>query len=203
MNISLDFELANGLVAILRTKTEDQAREIATALINSGVSLIEFTTTTPGALDLVEEFSQNKNIQVGLGTCLTKKHVKAGKKAGAKFMISPHTDKEVITATKDAGLISIPGVASPTDVGNAIKYGADALKFFPASSLGPNYLKAIQDPFPGQIWMATGGISVDSVGDWIKAGCVAVGLGSPLTSGGVSEIPNRVNAFQAAIKAAK
>ena len=78
-----------------------------------------------------------------------------------------------------------------------------ALKFFPASSLGPNYLKAIREPFPGQTWMATGGISVDSVGEWIKAGCTAVGIGSPLTSGGASEIPNRIKAFSDAIKAAK
>jgi 2-dehydro-3-deoxyphosphogluconate aldolase/(4S)-4-hydroxy-2-oxoglutarate aldolase len=199
MKLNLD----SGIVAILRTKTESEAREMGNALIAGGIKLIEFTTTTPGVFDLVEEFSANKNIQVGVGTCLTKKHVKSGKKAGAQFIISPHTDKDVIKASKDAGLISIPGVASPTDIGNAINFGADALKFFPASSLGPNYLKAVREPFPGQIWMATGGISVDSVGDWISAGCAAVGLGSPLTSGGLSEIANRVSAFQSAIKAAK
>ena len=199
MRIPLD----SGIVAILRTKTEVEAREMANALVDAGINLIEFTTTTPGALDLVEEFSANKSLHVGLGTCLTKKHVKAGRKAGAQFIISPHTDEDVIRATKSADLISIPGVASPTDVGNAIKYGADALKFFPASSLGPNYLKAVRDPFPNQIWMATGGISIDSIGDWIKAGCAAVGLGSPLTSGGVGDIIFRVSAFQDAIARAK
>ena len=147
--------------------------------------------------------ASNKDLNIGLGTALNKAHVADGKSAGAQFIISPHTDEEVIRATKAAGLISIPGVASPTDVGNAIKFGADALKFFPASSLGPNYLKAIREPFPGQTWMATGGISVDSVGEWIKAGCTAVGIGSPLTSGGASEIPNRIKAFSDAIKAAK
>jgi 2-dehydro-3-deoxyphosphogluconate aldolase / (4S)-4-hydroxy-2-oxoglutarate aldolase len=193
----------SGIVAILRTKSEAEAREMASALVSAGINLIEFTTTTPGALDLVEEFSHNKSIYVGLGTCLTKKHVKAGKKAGAKFIISPHSDKDVIKATKAADLISIPGVASPTDIGNAIKHGADALKFFPASSLGPNYLKAVREPFPGQIWMATGGISVDSVKDWIAAGCTAVGLGGPLTSGGINEIANRVKSFQEAIRSAR
>ena len=199
MKLNLD----SGIVAILRTKTESEAREMAKALVEAGINLIEFTTTTPGAFDLVEEFSANKDIQVGLGTALTKKHVKSGKKAGAQFIISPHTDKDVIKASKDAGLISIPGVASPTDIGNAIKFGADALKFFPASSLGPNYLKAVRDPFPGQIWMATGGISLDSIGDWFKVGCSAVGLGGPLTSGGVGDIVFRVSAFQDAIKAVK
>ena len=199
--MSISFE--SGLVAILRTKTEGEARDMANALVNAGIKLIEFTMTTPGALDLVEEFAANKSLNVGLGTCLTKKHVKDGKKAGAQFIISPHTDEDVISKTKESGMISIPGVATATDVGNAIKYGADALKFFPASSLGTSYLKSLRDPFPGQTWMATGGISIDSVGDWIKAGCTAVGLGGPLTSGGLIEIVSRVQSFQSAIKAAK
>ena len=199
MKISFD----SGLVAILRTKTESDARDMANALVNAGIKLIEFTTTTPGALNLVEEFSANKDLYVGLGTCITKEHVVSGKAAGAQFLISPHTDEEVIRETKKLDLISIPGVASPSDIGAAIKYGADALKFFPASSLGVNYLKAVREPFPNQIWMATGGITVDSIGDWIKAGCTAVGLGSPLTSGGVSEIATRVQSFQSALKAAK
>jgi len=199
MNIPLD----SGLVAILRTKTESEAREMANALVAAGVKLIEFTTTTPGALNLVEEFAANKSLYIGLGTATTKEHVISGAKVGAQFMISPHTDEEVIKETKKIGLISIPGVASPTDIGNAIKYGADALKFFPASSLGPSYLKAVREPFPGQIWMATGGITIESVGDWMAAGCTAVGLGGPLTKAGVGEIANRVKAFQDAIKATK
>jgi 2-dehydro-3-deoxyphosphogluconate aldolase/(4S)-4-hydroxy-2-oxoglutarate aldolase len=199
LKISFD----SGLVAILRTKTEEDARAMATALVDAGINLIEFTTTTPGVFDLIEEFAANKSLQVGLGTALSKRHVKAGRKAGARFIISPHTDEEVIRATKSADLISIPGVASPTDIGNAIKFGADALKFFPATSLGPNYLKAVREPFPGQIWMATGGITLDSIGEWFKAGCTAVGLGSPLTSGGVGDIVFRVSAFQDAIAAAK
>ena len=199
--MKVPFEI--GFVAILRTPTKESAHEIATELISAGVKLIEFTTSTPGALDLIEEFSANKDIYVGLGTATNKEHVKGGKKAGAKFIISPHTDEEVIRKTKKLELISIPGVASPTDVGNAIKFGADALKFFPAKSLGTDYLKAVREPFPNQIWMATGGISVESAGEWIKAGCTAVGLGSPLTSGGVSEIRNRVAAFQSAIAEAK
>ena len=195
--------LDSGLIAILRVKSEGEARDIAKELVKAGVKLIEFTTTNPGAFDLIEEFAADKSLHVGLGTALTKEHVAAGKKAGAQFIISPHTDEDVIRATKSAGLLSFPGVASPTDVGNAIKFGADALKFFPASSLGPNYLKAVREPFPGRIWMATGGISVESIDDWMRAGCTAVGIGSPLTSGGVNEIPARVKAFQDAIKAAK
>jgi len=198
-----EIPIETGLVAIIRSKTENEGREFAQALVEAGVTLIEFTTTTPGAFKLIEEFADKPGLYVGLGTAMNKKHVAKGKAAGAKFVISPHTSKEVIRATKKADLISIPGVATPTDVASAIEYGADMLKFFPASSLTPAYLKSVRDPFPAQTWLATGGITLESVEPWIKAGVTAFGLGGPLTSGGISEIAKRVSDFQAAIKNAK
>jgi 2-dehydro-3-deoxyphosphogluconate aldolase/(4S)-4-hydroxy-2-oxoglutarate aldolase len=189
----------SGLVAIIRSKSANEGREYAQALIEAGVELIEFTTTTPGAFDLIEEFSNKKSVQVGLGTAMNKKDVANGKKAGAKFVISPHTSKEVIRTTKKAGLISIPGVATPTEIADALRYGADMLKFFPASSLGPNYLKSVRDPFPGQTWLATGGVAIGDIDGWVKAGCSGFGLGGPLTSGGVAEIAKRVAEFKVAI----
>ena len=197
----LTFE--SGLVAIIRTKTADEARAAATALIAAGVDVIEFTTTTPAVFDLIEEFASKTGVHVGLGTAMIRAHVLSGKDAGAKFVISPHVSQEVIEVTKQAGLISIPGVASPTDVADALRYGADILKFFPASALGPNYLKAVCEPFPGLNWMATGGISVETIPDWIAAGVTGFGVGGKLTSGGVAEIPNRVAEFKGAIATAR
>ena len=197
----LTFE--SGLVAIIRTKTADDARAAATALIAAGVDVIEFTTTTPAVFDLIEEFASKTGVHVGLGTAMNRAHVLSGKDAGAKFVISPHVSQEVIEVTKQAGLISIPGVASPTDVADALRYGADILKFFPASALGPNYLKAVCEPFPGLNWMATGGISVETIPDWIAAGVTGFGVGGKLTSGGVAEIPNRVAEFKSAIATAR
>ena len=197
----LSFE--SGLVAIIRTKTADEARAAATALIAAGVDVIEFTTTTPAVFDLIEEFASKTGVHVGLGTAMNRAHVLSGKDAGAKFVISPHVSQEVIEVTKQAGLISIPGVASPTDVADALRYGADILKFFPASALGPNYLKAVCEPFPGLNWMATGGISVETIPDWIAAGVTGFGVGGKLTSGGVAEIPNRVAEFKSAIATAR
>ena len=193
----------SGLIAIIRTKTTQEGRTFAQAFVDAGVDLIEFTTTTPGAFDLIEEFSGLKKVHVALGTAMSKQDVKNGKKAGAKIVISPHTSKEVIKATKNAGLISIPGVASPTEIADALAYGADILKFFPASSLGINFLKSVRDPFPGNTWMATGGIALSDIDAWVKAGISGFGLGGPLTSGGVSEIPNRVKDFQKAILESK
>lgn len=197
----LTFE--SGLVAIIRTKTADDARAAATALIAAGVDVIEFTTTTPAVFDLIEEFASKTGVHVGLGTAMNRAHVLSGKDAGAKFVISPHVSQEVIEVTKQAGLISIPGVASPTDVADALRYGADILKFFPASALGPNYLKAVCEPFPGLNWMVTGGISVETIPDWIAAGVTGFGVGGKLTSGGVAEIPNRVAEFKGAIATAR
>lgn len=196
-------DFSSGLIAIIRSKSTNEGREFAQAFVAAGVDLIEFTTTTPGAFDLIEEFSGIKNVQIALGTAMSKQDVENGKKAGAKIVISPHTSKEVIKATKNAGLISIPGVASPTEIADALRFGGDILKFFPASSLGINFLKSVRDPFPGNTWMATGGIALSDIDAWVKAGISGFGLGGPLTSGGVSEIPNRVKDFQKAILESK
>jgi 2-dehydro-3-deoxyphosphogluconate aldolase/(4S)-4-hydroxy-2-oxoglutarate aldolase len=196
-------DFSSGLIAIIRSKSTNEGREFAQAFVAAGVDLIEFTTTTPGAFDLIEEFSGIKNVQIALGTAMSKQDVENGKKAGAKIVISPHTSKEVIKATKNAGLISIPGVASPTEIADALRFGGDILKFFPASSLGINFLKSVRDPFPGNTWMATGGIALADIDAWVKAGISGFGLGGPLTSGGVSEIPNRVKDFQKAILESK
>jgi 2-dehydro-3-deoxyphosphogluconate aldolase/(4S)-4-hydroxy-2-oxoglutarate aldolase len=196
-------DLSSGLIAIIRSKSTNEGREFAQAFVDAGVDLIEFTTTTPGAFDLIEEFSGIKNVQIALGTAMSKQDVENGKKAGAKIVISPHTSKEVIKATKNAGLISIPGVATPTEIADALAYGADILKFFPASSLGIGFLKSVRDPFPGNTWMATGGIALADIDAWVKAGISGFGLGGPLTSGGVSEISNRVRDFQKAILESK
>ena len=196
-------DFSSGLIAIIRSKSTNEGREFAQAFVAAGVDLIEFTTTTPGAFDLIEEFSGIKNVQIALGTAMSKQDVENGKKAGAKIVISPHTSEEVIKATKNAGLISIPGVASPTEIADALRFGGDILKFFPASSLGINFLKSVRDPFPGNTWMATGGIALSDIDAWVKAGISGFGLGGPLTSGGVSEIPNRVKDFQKAILESK
>ena len=196
-------DFSSGLVAIIRTKTTDQGREFAQEFVAAGVNLIEFTTTTPGVFDLIEEFAGSNNVDIALGTAMSKQDVENGKKAGAKIVVSPHTSEEVIKATKNAGLISVPGVATPTEIADALRFGADILKFFPASSLGMNFLKSVRDPFPGNTWMATGGIALADVEAWVAAGISGFGLGGPLTSDGASEISNRVQEFQKAIRGAK
>ena len=196
-------DFSSGLIAIIRSKSIDEGRKFAHAFVDAGITLIEFTTTTPGTFDLIEEFSGLNGIDIALGTAMSKVDVENGKKAGAKVVISPHTSEEIIKATKNAGLVSVPGVATPTEIADALRFGADILKFFPASSLGVNFLKSVRDPFPGKTWMATGGIALADVDAWVKAGISGFGLGGPLTCGGVDEIAQRVKDFQRVIRESK
>jgi 2-dehydro-3-deoxyphosphogluconate aldolase/(4S)-4-hydroxy-2-oxoglutarate aldolase len=200
---SLDAIVESSIVAIIRTKTSAEGRSAALALKNAGITCFEFTTTTPDVFDLIEEFAAISGLTVGVGTAMSPAHVVSAKKAGATFVLSPHTEPAVIKKTLALNLLSIPGVATPTDVARALQAGAQVLKLFPASHFGPAYLKAIRDPFPQAQWLATGGVSVENIKDWFAAGALGFGVGGPLLGGGVAEIPGRVAAFSAEIKRVK
>ena len=193
----------SSIVAIIRTKTAAEGRSAAAALKSAGITLFEFTTTTPDVFDLIEEYAAIEGITVGVGTAMSPAHVISAKKAGATFVLSPHTDAAVIKKTLDLNLLSIPGVATPSDVARALQAGAETLKLFPASHFGPAYLKAIRDPFPQAQWVATGGVSVENIKDWFAAGAMGFGVGGPLLGGGISEIPSRVAAFATEIQKVK
>jgi 2-dehydro-3-deoxyphosphogluconate aldolase/(4S)-4-hydroxy-2-oxoglutarate aldolase len=200
---ALDAIEKSSIVAIIRTKTAAEGRSAAAALHRAGITLFEFTTTTPDVFDLIEEYSEIKGITVGVGTAMSPAHVISAKKAGATFVLSPHTDAAVIKKTLDLNLLSLPGVATPTDVVRALQAGATTLKLFPASHFGPAYLKAVRDPFPQAQWLVTGGVSVENIKDWFAAGAMGFGVGGPLMGGGISEIPSRVAAFVSEIQKVK
>lgn len=199
----LDEIVKSSIVAIIRTKTAVEGRSAASALKDAGITCFEFTTTTPDVFDLIEEFAVIPGVTVGVGTAMSPAHVVSAKKAGASFVLSPHTEPAVIKKTLNLNLLSIPGVATPTDVARALQAGAKVLKLFPASHFGPTYLKAVRDPFPDAQWLATGGVSVENIKDWFAAGALGFGVGGPLLGGGIPEIPTRVAAFVAEIKRVK
>lgn len=194
---------SSAMMAIVRTASFEDAQEIGHALVASKVTVLEFTTTCPNVFDLIEEFSQDAAIHIGVGTALTVSDVINAKRAGAQFVVSPNTDTDVIRTTKSSGMTSIPGVATATDVATALAAGCDALKLFPASTYGPGHLKALRDPFPNRIWVATGGVRIENVASWVEAGVDAFGLGGPLCSGGLHEIGPRVEFFRAEITNAR
>ena len=137
-------------IAIVRGPDQKTGQDIADAILNAGMTCIEITLTNPGAFHIIESLSNREGVCVGVGTVLTPADVIRAKVAGAAFIVSPNTDPDVIAQTKKEGLISIPGIASASEVAIALKSGADVLKLFPASTYGSGHLKALRDPFPGK-----------------------------------------------------
>ena len=199
---TLNSLLSHKLMALVRTDSKEKGQELADVLVEAGIKVIEITLTTPGAEKIIEKLAKNKELTVGAGTVLSAKDVKKAEKAGAKFIVSPDTNEDVIKASKKLGLISMPGVATASEVAIALDNGADILKLFPASTYGPAHLKALRDPFPGKLWCPTGGITLGSVDDWFAAGANLIGLGGPLTKGGLGKVKENVIAFTNAVAAA-
>jgi len=199
---TLNSLLSHKLMALVRMDSKDKGQELADVLVAAGIKVIEITLTTPGAEKIIEKLAKNKELTVGAGTVLTTKDVKKAENAGAKFIVSPDTNEEVIKLSKKLGLISMPGVATASEVAIALDCGADVLKLFPASTYGPSHLKALRDPFPGNLWCPTGGITLGSVDDWFAAGANLIGLGGPLVKGGLDKVNENVIAFTNAVAAA-
>ena len=196
---TVDKLLAEKMMTLVRCNTQSEGQEMADALVDAGVKVIEITLTTPGALKIIEKLLKNKDLLVGAGTVRTVKDVKKVEAIGARFIVSPDTNEDVITATKKLKLVSMPGVSTPTEVGIAVDAGADILKLFPASVLGPAHLKSIREPFPNNRWCPTAGVTLESIPKWFEAGADLVGLGGPLTKDGAAGVRKNVLAFRSAI----
>ena len=196
---TVDKLLAEKMMTLVRCNTQTEGQEMADALVEAGVKIIEITLTTPGALKIIEKLLKNKDLLVGAGTVRTVKDVKKVEAIGARFIVSPDTNEDVIAATKKLKLVSMPGVSTPTEVGIAVDAGADILKLFPASVLGPAHLKSIREPFPNNRWCPTAGVTLESIPKWFEAGADLVGLGGPLTKDGAAGVRKNVLAFRSAI----
>ena len=196
---TVDKLLAEKMMTLVRCNTQTEGQEMADALVEAGVKIIEITLTTPGALKIIEKLLKNKDLLVGAGTVRTIKDVKKVEAVGARFIVSPDTNEDVIAATKKLKLVSMPGVSTPTEVGIAVDAGADILKLFPASVLGPAHLKSIREPFPNNRWCPTAGVTLESIPKWFEAGADLVGLGGPLTKDGAAGVRKNVLAFRSAI----
>jgi 2-dehydro-3-deoxyphosphogluconate aldolase/(4S)-4-hydroxy-2-oxoglutarate aldolase len=199
---TIDKLLSEKMMTLVRSNSQVEGQSMADALVEAGVKIIEITLTTPGALKIIAKLLKNKDLLVGAGTVRTVKDVKRVEDVGASFIVSPDTNEDVIAATKKLKLVSMPGVSTPTEVGIAEDAGADILKLFPATILGPDHLKMLREPFPGNRWCPTAGITLESIPKWFAAGADLVGLGGPLTKDGVSEVSRNVLAFRNAINSA-
>ena len=174
--------LRSGIVAVLRASSADRFPAIAEVLVDEGVTAIEMTLTTAGALTALAALTRDlpAHVTVGAGTVLTADDALACVDAGARFLVAPALVPEASAAAARAGVPTYPGALTPTEVLAAHRGGAPIVKLFPGSAVGPRYVKDLHGPLPGVRIMPTGGIDLDDLGAWLGAGAVAVGLGGPL-----------------------
>ena len=192
------------LIAILRGVKPDEVEAIGDALVEAGFTLIEVPLNSPEPLDSIGRLADRLKGRavVGAGTVLTTADVAAVANAGGTMIISPNTNVEVVAATAGAGLVSLPGFATPSEAFAALAAGASALKLFPAEAASPAVLKALGAVVPGGTrLLPVGGIAPDNMAPWLAAGAAGFGLGSALYKPGMaaSEVGDRARAFIAAL----
>ena len=176
---------AAGLIPVLRARSAKEAMAVVEAMVAGGVTVVEVTMTVPGAIEVLRELKKNygDTLLLGSGTVTDARQCAATIDAGAVFVVSPSLHLDVIQQTKALGVVSIPGALTPTEVITAWNAGADIVKIFPCSAMGgASYLKSLKAPFPQLRLIPTGGVTVDTAAGFLKAGAVALGVGSDLVN---------------------
>lgn len=188
----LEHVLDRGIVAILRAKSGELLADVAEALYESGIDVIEVTFTVPGILEILNQVQKRlgNKILLGAGSVLDTETARLAMLAGAEYIVSPTVNVEVIKMCQRYGKLVMPGAFTPTEILTAWEAGADIVKVFPADVGGPNYLKAIHGPLPQIRLMPTGGVNLETLECFIKAGACAVGLGTALVEKEALETKN-------------
>jgi 2-dehydro-3-deoxyphosphogluconate aldolase / (4S)-4-hydroxy-2-oxoglutarate aldolase len=174
--------LNTGIVAILRAPSSEHLTNVARALFEGGIDVIEVTFTVPGALEILAAVKKElgSRVLLGAGTVLDPETARAALFAGAEFVVSPSLNPHVIRLCNRYDKLVMPGAFTPTEILAAWEAGADMVKVFPSDAVGPSYLKALKGPFPQIRLMPTGGVNLQTLPEFIKAGACAVGVGSSL-----------------------
>ncbi|MBB5936224.1 bifunctional 4-hydroxy-2-oxoglutarate aldolase/2-dehydro-3-deoxy-phosphogluconate aldolase [Streptomyces zagrosensis] len=177
--------LEQRVFAIIRAESYDQAAATADTLLSAGITSMEISLTTPFALEAITTLTREvgSDAVIGAGTVLDAQSARLAVEAGARYLVSPSLDAEVIQTGHRYGLPVFPGVATPTEMVRAMELGADALKLFPASAYGPAWLKDVCAALPQAPVLPTGGVTLTEAPEWIAAGAVACGVGAALARG--------------------
>jgi len=199
----LDIIRETGVIAILRARDAEGLLKAAGALLEGGVRVVEVTMTTAGALEVIGAVRRHygDKLLFGAGSVLDGETARAAILAGAQFIVAPTLKQETIVMGQRYGVPVIPGCYTPTECLAALEYGAQMLKLFPASIGGPAYVRALLAPLPQLQMIPVGGVGLDNVANYIRAGAVAVGVGTELVSqkmldeGNLDVIRRRAAAF--------
>ena len=177
------------LVAVVRAKNKEQGEKVIDAIVAGGINFIEITMTMDegNPVEFIqfmsEKYRNNEKIVIGAGTVLDPETARAVILAGANYVVSPGLNVETIKLCNRYRVPMLPGVMSPTEAITALEAGCDIIKVFPGNVVGPGAISSFKGPLPQGDFMPSGGVDVDNVDKWIKAGACAVGTGSSLTKG--------------------
>ena len=199
------------IFAVIRAESSEQLVDVARALKDGGCELVEVAMTTPNAFAVIEKTAVElgEEVLVGVGSVLDAETARGAILSGAQYIVSPVTNYDVIEMAHRYDKVAIPGAFTPTEAMNAFAAGADLVKIFPASVGGPSYIKALKAPMPQVLLVPTGGIDLDNVAYFLRAGGDAVGVGSSmvqkeaLEKGDMGQIRKMAAAFTDRVKEAR
>lgn len=194
-----------GIVAVVRAENSEKAKTIALACMEGGIDSIEITFTVPGADEVIKDLTKEfgDELLVGAGTVLDSETARIAILAGAKYIVSPSFNLDTAKLCNRYQIPYMPGCMTVTEMITAMEAGADVIKVFPGSAFGPSFIKAVRGPLPQAVLMPTGGVSIDNVDQWIKNGCIAVGVGGNLTKGSSEDMTKAAKEFVDKIKEAR
>ena len=178
--------MESGVVAVIRAESKEQGIKIVDAIKKGGIKALEITMTVPGALDIIKKLSEiykDEDIIIGAGTVLDPETARLCILAGAKYIVSPSFNAETVKLCNRYRIAVMPGVMTVKEAIEALELGVEIIKVFPANVFGPAIISSFKGPLPQGNFMPTGGVNLNNVEEWIKAGAVAVGTGGDLTKG--------------------
>jgi 2-dehydro-3-deoxyphosphogluconate aldolase / (4S)-4-hydroxy-2-oxoglutarate aldolase len=200
-----------GVVAVVRADSKEEAVKISEACVRGGIQGIEVTFTVQGADEVIKElasmYKDHSNVVIGAGTVLDSTTARIAILAGAEFLVSPAFDEETAKLCNLYQVPYMPGCMTITEIKRALEAGVDIVKLFPGNAFGPEFVKSVKAPLPQVNIMPTGGVDLDNVEQWIKNGCVAVGVGgnlvAPAKTGEYEKITEYAKQYIAKVRAAR
>jgi len=173
-----------GIVAIVRARNGEEGLKLANAIFEAGIPAVEITMTVPNAIDIMKDLAKeyaHKGLILGAGTVLDPETARQCILAGAEYIVAPNLNEDLIRLCNRYSIPCMPGVGTVTELVRAMELGIDVVKLFPGEVLGPDFIKAVLGPIPYAKIMPTGGVNIDNLDKWFKAGAYAVGMGSGIT----------------------